>query len=127
MRIEQSVTVTENGVSTSTKIVNNKDKWTPTQRGMLLLLVENHKSWEQIGEELKRTPSSCRSMYTYVSLKDKINTLEDQVAMDSQRIEMKDMLIQSQGDLIKSMEENIRLSEETIEILEDTVKLYKEN
>lgn len=118
MRIEQSVEITETGVSTSTRIVNNKDKWTPAQRGMLLLLVSQHKSWETIGTELKRTPSSCRSMYTYVSLKDKINTLETK----NDRLNTTNVL---RDAIIATKDETISALEETVEILESIVAIHR--
>lgn len=93
MRIETRVKSTSEGSVINTRMTNNIDKWTPLQRDLLLSMVQNGKSFDEIGNELKRSPSSCRSMYSYAKLKRRIEELEEKLADSSNLIRVQDAMI----------------------------------
>jgi hypothetical protein len=107
MRIESTVVIRENGVTTSNRIVNVKTAWTPSQRGMLLFLADKGVSWETIGAELHRPASACRSMYTYVSLKSKLADRDAEISNLKDQAKLAQMIMDIDNRIIANLEETV--------------------
>lgn len=75
MNIITEVTQTATESKVTTRLTNKIDKWTDGQREMLLYLKSTGMDWDQIGTELKRKPSACKSMHTYAQMKHEIAQL----------------------------------------------------
>lgn len=76
MEIKTTVIANDKGTDVKTSMTNKIDKWTDTQRSTLLYLrLSQGMDWGEIGKELKRKPSACKSMFAYAKLQHTIEEL----------------------------------------------------
>lgn len=93
MKVKTEIVNTTAGARIEATLTNPIDKWTNNQKLILMAMVRQGKSYAEIGVELKRSPSSCRSMYQYAKLREKITGLERRERLLMEQVKLRDNII----------------------------------